>query len=55
MQFEIRTEAYRRIEQALVEAGIPFATNIPTVNVHTSPALPSAGAGLAEGQVKAAE
>ena len=35
-QFEIRTEAYRRIEQAFAEANIPFANNISnSVVVHT--------------------
>jgi small-conductance mechanosensitive channel len=33
-QFEIRTEAYRRIEAALVEADIPFADVTPQVTVH---------------------
>ncbi|HEV2676774.1 MAG TPA: mechanosensitive ion channel domain-containing protein [Aliidongia sp.] len=34
-QFEIRTEAYRRIEQAFAEANIPFASNISSsVIVH---------------------
>jgi moderate conductance mechanosensitive channel len=33
-QFEIRTEAYRRIEAALVEAEIPFADVTPQVTVH---------------------
>jgi hypothetical protein len=38
-QFEIRTEAYRRIEQAFVEANIPFASNISnSVVVHAPPA-----------------
>jgi len=35
-QFEIRTEAYRRIEQAFAEANISFASNISnSVVVHT--------------------
>jgi moderate conductance mechanosensitive channel len=39
-QFEIRTEAYRRIEAALVEAGIPFADPTPQVIVNNNlPAL----------------
>jgi len=33
-QFEVRTEAYRRIEAALAEAGIPFADLTPQVTVH---------------------
>jgi small-conductance mechanosensitive channel len=34
-QFEVRTEAYRRIEQAFIEAEIPFASNIQSsVVVH---------------------
>jgi small-conductance mechanosensitive channel len=32
-QFEVRNDAYRRIEEALRNAGIPFATNIPQVTV----------------------
>jgi small-conductance mechanosensitive channel len=35
-QFEVRSEAYRRIEAALAEAGIPFANNTPQVTVHNS-------------------
>jgi small-conductance mechanosensitive channel len=35
-QFEIRTEAYRRIEAALVEAGIPFADLTPQVTVNNN-------------------
>jgi len=34
LQFEIRAEAYRRIEAALVEAEIPFADVTPQVTVH---------------------
>ena len=33
-QFEIRTEAYRRIEAALDEAGIAFADNTPRVALY---------------------
>src|SRR5262249_43688045 len=36
LQFEIRTEAYRRIEAALNEAGIPFADITPHVTVHNT-------------------
>jgi small-conductance mechanosensitive channel len=41
-QFEVRTEAYRRIEQAFGEANIPFANNISShVVVHAGqPPLP---------------
>jgi small-conductance mechanosensitive channel len=35
-QFEIRTEAYRRIEAALAEAGIPFADVTPQVIVNNT-------------------
>jgi small-conductance mechanosensitive channel len=35
-QFEIRTEAYRRIEAALSEAGIAFADPTPQVTVHNT-------------------
>jgi small-conductance mechanosensitive channel len=35
-QFEIRTEAYRRIEAALAEAGITFADPTPQVTVHNT-------------------
>ncbi len=35
-QFEVRTEAYRRIEAALAEAGIPFADLTPQVIVHNT-------------------
>jgi small-conductance mechanosensitive channel len=35
-QFEVRTEAYRRIEAALVEAGIAFADPTPQVTVHNT-------------------
>jgi small-conductance mechanosensitive channel len=35
-QFEIRTEAYRRIETALAEAGIAFADPTPQVTVHNT-------------------
>ena len=40
-QFELRTEAYRRIEAALAEAKIPFADNTSRIAVHpgTSVAL----------------
>ena len=33
-QFEVRTEAYRRIEAALLEAGIAFADLTPQVTVN---------------------
>ena len=33
LQFEVRTEAYRRIEAALAEAGIPYADVTPRVTV----------------------
>jgi moderate conductance mechanosensitive channel len=36
MQFEIRTEAYRRIEAALAEADIPFADLTPRVTVNNA-------------------
>ncbi len=35
-QFEIRSEAYRRIEKALAEASIAFADPTPQVTVHNS-------------------
>ena len=35
-QFEVRTEAYRRIETALGEAGIPFADLTPQVTVNNT-------------------
>jgi small-conductance mechanosensitive channel len=35
-QFEVRTEAYRRIEAALVEAGIPYADTTPQVTVNNT-------------------
>jgi small-conductance mechanosensitive channel len=37
LQFEVRTEAYRRIEAALAEAGIPFADIGPRVTVNAAP------------------
>jgi len=33
LQFEVRTEAYRRIEAALAEAGISYADVTPQVTV----------------------
>jgi hypothetical protein len=36
-QFEIRSEAYRRIEAARKENGIEFADNSPRVNLYPSP------------------
>lgn len=56
-QFEIRTEAYRRIEQAFAEANIPFASNIQSsVVVHSGhpPAELSSPIGIVE-DVRAAE
>jgi moderate conductance mechanosensitive channel len=39
-QFEVRTDAYRRIEAALAEAGIPFAElSTPVVVNNTLPAI----------------
>ncbi|HEX3500061.1 MAG TPA: mechanosensitive ion channel domain-containing protein, partial [Stellaceae bacterium] len=35
-QFEVRTEAYRRIEAALVEAGVPFADTTPQIVVNNT-------------------
>ena len=35
-QFEVRTEAYRRIEAALAEAGVPFADLTPQVIVNNN-------------------
>jgi moderate conductance mechanosensitive channel len=40
MQFEVRTDAYRRIEIALAEAGIAFADTTPQVTVNNT--LPGA-------------
>jgi small-conductance mechanosensitive channel len=37
-QFEIRNEAYRRIEAALKENGIAFADNAPRVTLYQAPA-----------------
>ena len=37
-QFEIRAEAYRRIEAALKENGIAFADNTPRVTLYQGPA-----------------
>jgi small-conductance mechanosensitive channel len=43
-QFEVRNEAYRRIEAALKENGIAFADNSPRVTLyHDSASLPIAG------------
>jgi small-conductance mechanosensitive channel len=42
-QFEVRADAYRRIEAALTEAGIAFADLIPPVTVTAS--LPLQGEG----------
>lgn len=41
-QFEIRTEAYRRIESALAEAEIPFADTTPRVTVNAAPGADTA-------------
>ena len=56
-QFEIRSEAYRRIEQAFVEANIPFASNITSsVTVHaTHPGQVEPPALAAVQEVRAAE
>ena len=54
-QFEIRTEAYRRIEQAFAEANIPFATNmLSSVVVHAG-SPPSSEPGQPVEEVRAAE
>jgi moderate conductance mechanosensitive channel len=37
-QFEVRNEAYRRIEAALKENGIAFADNTPRVTLYQGPA-----------------
>jgi moderate conductance mechanosensitive channel len=37
-QFDVRNEAYRRIEAALKENGIAFADNTPRVTVYQAPA-----------------
>ncbi|MDB5411236.1 MAG: mechanosensitive ion channel family protein [Rhodospirillales bacterium] len=55
MQFEVRTDAYRRIEIALAAAGIAFADTTPQVTVNNTlppgepvPASPQAAARAAE-------
>ena len=54
-QFEIRNEAYRRIEAALNENGIAFADNAPRVTLYQGPAgEPVAAAPLALDQRAAA-
>jgi small-conductance mechanosensitive channel len=60
MQFEVRTDAYRRIEIALAEAGIAFADSTPQVTVHNTipgplEAPPPAMAPPAPAPVRAAE
>jgi moderate conductance mechanosensitive channel len=42
-QFEVRTEAYRRIETALGEAGIPFAELTTQVVVNNAPPVAPSG------------
>lgn len=37
-QFDVRNEAYRRIEAALQENGIAFADNTPRVTLYPAPA-----------------
>ena len=51
LQFEIRSEAYRRIETALAEAGIQYADTTPQVTVHN--VIP--GADAPEPTARAAE
>jgi small-conductance mechanosensitive channel len=57
MQFEVRTDAYRRIEIALAEAGIAFADTTAQVTVHNSMPQPAAVAAetLSAAPVRAAE
>jgi small-conductance mechanosensitive channel len=57
MQFEVRTEAYRRIEHALADAGIPFADTTPQVTVHNTIPRPAEAAetDAAPAPIRAAE
>jgi small-conductance mechanosensitive channel len=55
-QFEVRNEAYRRIEAALKENGIAFADNMPRVTFYQGPAgEPAAAQPLAPDQRAAAK
>jgi hypothetical protein len=55
-QFEVRNEAYRRIEAALKENGIAFADNMPCVTFYQGPAgEPAAAQPLAPDQRAAAK
>jgi small-conductance mechanosensitive channel len=54
-QFEVRTEAYRRIEAALSEAGIAFADLSPRVTVNNLLAPPPGATEPADGLPRAAE
>jgi moderate conductance mechanosensitive channel len=53
-QFEVRSEAYRRLEAALKENGIEFADNSPRVTLYHAPAGPPDASEAAAPETRAA-